>query len=144
MSEIEVRWVQAPELSEVWGQVQPFIAAALEYAGGRQTEKTIADALLKRTMQLWTVSDNGTVLSAFVSHLINYPTGLRACNVVVLGGVAYKKWLDQARIVIREWAKSEGCHKIEMTGRPGWEKILKDWNKLTVMLEEDLYKGEEL
>lgn len=144
-SEVVVSGVQVGEFPFVWEKVSPLLEEALKYSGGRFSVKTVRDLLINGSMQLW-VATNGddTVYFAAITQLITWPTGLYVCDIFLLGGVEHKKWLGPLEDFIAAWAKAQGCHSMQLVGRPGWEKALKNWGKCSVMLDRDLYqdKGE--
>lgn len=95
-------------------QARPFIEAALEYAGGTHNFDDVVAGLVSGEMQLW-----ATDTAAVVTEIQTYPR-LKVCHFFLAGG-------DMARLahfqrVIAEWAKSQGCARITLAGRRGWER----------------------
>lgn len=135
MTDFDVRMVHPYDLPEIWPQVRQHIANAAEYSNGRITEKSVLDQVLKNIMQLWVIMEDNKIVISFVTQVIVYNTGVKNCDIYALGGKNCKKYLNQFTEVISEWAKNIGCSSLEFVGRPGWEKILKNWVKLSVMLE---------
>lgn len=143
MGDYRLEGIPVTGLSQVWGEVQPLIAKVIPYTGGRQNEKTLADALLNRDMQLWVIRNGEGIKTAFVTQIVNFPTGLKVAEYIVLGGEDADAWLA-LQAEVEEWARAQGCYVMQVVGRPGWEKMLKKngFKKLTVMLDKDLYEGE--
>lgn len=130
------------ELSEVWPFIEGYIAETVEYSAGRYSVKTIADAILNGFMQLWIVSDESSnVLLAMATQIMNYPTSLKVCDIILLGGKEIEKWLDFTEENISNWASNEmNCNSIQLIGRPAWGKLLKKkgWGTQFVMVEKSL------
>ncbi len=130
--------VGTDKLSEFWPEVRGLLHSALEYSGGRFSEKSILDCILTGEMQLWVVMDGIDIISVFVTNIMNYRTGLRVCDIILLSGNNMVKWLPDCTDRISEWASQIGCTKIQMMGRPGWEKALKNWGKISVAMERSV------
>ena len=100
-------------------KARPFIEAALEYSGGTHTFGDVVGALVSGEMQLW-----ATDTAAVVTELQMFPQ-YRACNFFLAGGDMNQ--LAHFQRVIGEWAKAQGCQRLTITGRRGWERtFLKD------------------
>jgi hypothetical protein len=100
-------------------KARPFIEAALEYSGGTHTFGDVVGALVSGEMQLW-----ATDSAAVVTELQMFPQ-YRACNFFLAGGDMNQ--LAHFQRVIGEWAKAQGCQRLTITGRRGWERtFLKD------------------
>jgi N-acyl-L-homoserine lactone synthetase len=61
------------------------------------------------------------------------------CDLRITTGEQFERWfnyMDQ----ICEWARKEGCKKMEIFARPGWERILKHkgFRKTHVQIEREL------
>ncbi len=135
MSDIDVRMVHPYDLPEIWPVVRDRIADAAEYSNGRFTDKTVADRILQNLMQLWVIIENGEIITSFVTQVNTYPTGIKSCDIYAIGGHDTKKCVDAFTAAVSEWAESVGCSSLEFIGRPGWQKILKNWTRLSVMME---------
>lgn len=100
-------------------KARAFIEAALEYSGGTHTFGDVVGALVSGEMQLW-----ATDTTAVVTELQMFPQ-YRACNFFLAGGDMNQ--LAHFQRVIGEWAKAQGCQRLTITGRRGWERtFLKD------------------
>lgn len=105
-------------------KARPFIEAALEYCGGTHTFGDVVNALVNGDMQLW-----ATDKAAVVTELQVFPQFM-ACNFFLAGGDMNE--LAHFQRVIGEWAKSQGCERLTITGRRGWERtFLKDEGYVT-------------
>jgi hypothetical protein len=103
-----------------------------EASNGRQSLQTIADALADGRNQLWHSE------GAFALTSINdWPTGISTFEFIGLVGEDRKKWLGVLDDML-DWARGEGCSMVETTARPGWRRVLKDWDCTHVFLEKKI------
>lgn len=135
---MELLFVDQAALSDVWPIARDNINKALEYSSGRYNEKTVVDGLVSGAMQLWIAVEDGNIHMSLITQIMTYPTGLKVCEIFVLGGLDRNKWLEPGTKVITKYAKELGCSRLQMIGRKGWERVLKDWKSVTIMLEQSL------
>jgi len=82
--------------------------------------------------QRWQASDGSTI----VSQLRSEP-----------GGDVLDLWLAEGRLEpllelhleVQAWARDQGCRKMRIIGRPGWERVLTGYVKTGVVLECELW-----
>lgn len=132
---VDVRLVHQHDLPEIWPLVRQNVIDAAVFSNGRYTDKTAADEVLAGSMQLWVIIEDEEIITSFITQVMRYPTGIKCCDIYALGGNSIKKWLKPAIDAVSEWAEAAGCSSIEFVGRPGWEKMLKNWGKLSIMME---------
>ena len=89
---------------------------ALEYSGGTHNLEDVAMALHKDYMQLWPTNE-----SVLVTEVVQYP---RAKHLHVFLGAGNIDELQEVMPFVIKRAKEEGCSKVTLTGRRGWEKVL--------------------
>ena len=90
-------------------------------------------------MQLW-ISWNGktnVVESAIVTEIVDYPR-LRSCRYFLAGGTNMKVWFNPMKEQIEQWALINNCQRIELVGRKGWVKWLKDYKQKHIILMKEL------
>lgn len=128
-------WVPRKRVEQAWPLVEKFVEDAVRHAGGRFTAEDIRKFCLNGQMQLWLVLDDGQATAVVLTEIVNYPQK-KSCRIVGLAGHNMHKWLN-LRIHIDEWAKRNGCQKMEIIGREGWARLFPDWSRKT-FLEKDL------
>jgi hypothetical protein len=89
---------------------------ALEYSGGTHNLEDVAMALHKDYMHLWPTNE-----SVLVTEVLQYP---RAKHMHVFLGAGNMDGLIYTMPYVIEQAKKDGCSKVTVTGRRGWEKVL--------------------
>lgn len=92
------------------------ILQGLEYSGGTHNLEDVAMALHKDQMQLWPGLE-----SVLLTELVQYPR-MKVFHVFL--GAGKMTELIQMIPYVVEQAKLEGCRKVTVTGRRGWERVL--------------------
>jgi len=127
------------EVHKVWPLAEKLVQKACETNGGFDA-KHILEYLKEGTMQLWMAIDKDTnaVLCVCVTEIRQYPN-FKVCDLRITTGNDYERWYDYMDSICK-WAKSNGCKKMEVFARPGWERILKSkgFVKTHVQIEREL------
>jgi hypothetical protein len=113
-----------------WERVKGYLQPALDRGGNTHTTDDIRAGVISGLYQLW-VGDK----SAAVTEVISYPKS-KGCRIFLAGGDMNE--LLEMQPDLDRWAKSIGCRFIEIAGRPGWERIHKDFKKHSVTLRKAL------
>ena len=65
------------------------------------------------------------VKGAFITKIAKYPQKNLLC-VILLGGDEFQEWRDEADALLNAFGKEHNCEYIELFGRKGWGRALKD------------------
>lgn len=128
----------APEtIPDVWDRVRPLIDKGYEPGD----DKMPADMLQRLTtgaVQLWLAMEdsNGVILGALTTELVPMRSGL-VCWLCQCGGERLHDWAHFIAMV-EDYARIEGCVKVAMRGRKGWQRVLPGYSVRTVQLEKVL------
>lgn len=126
-------------LMQYVGQVLPHIESALAQ-GSDLTARDIFAQLAQGNWQLWAMERDGRVIGAVVTHLAVRP--LRTVlQLLYVGGNNMDSWLSHLG-VIEAWGKAEGAARVEVVGRKGWRRVLRDYRMTQVVLVKDLTNAE--
>jgi len=112
----------------------------LEIDGYAYTAQDVLNSLINGKMQLWISwsRKKKKVEAAIVTEIVDYPQK-RACRYFLAGGDNMKSWFKKMKNEIEQWAKLNKCHRIELVGRKGWSRWLKDYTpKHIVLVKENL------
>ena len=101
-------WVKEFKRCEKW------LEDALDYAHGTFDINDVFNDVVNGTAQFWPGKN-----SAVVTQIVPYPRK-KVLHFFLAGGDI--KELEEMEPGIIEWAKSQGCEAITLTGRPGWTK----------------------
>jgi hypothetical protein len=126
--------VPADKLNAVWPALSKWVDRARSEAHMPVDLDAIKAKLDARDMQLWGVRIDGRTVGAVVSEV--YGT---TCALPYVAGEHIREWLHLLS-VIEEWARQNGCTRIEGNGRAGWERLLKrqGWRAVQVTVVKEL------
>jgi hypothetical protein len=116
-------------MEEHWQRCRRYIEDALEYAGGSHTIDDVWDAVCEGKAQFFPLDK-----SAIVTEVVDYPQKAM-CRIWLAGGDLDE--LMEAEAAIAAWAKTLGCSGMEIIGRRGWSRQLKDYRQTAVVLMKD-------
>ena len=106
------------------------IEAALAYSGDTHSLIHVVDAIKDGSAQFFPLEN-----SVIVTEVVDYPKKA-VCRIWLAGGEMNE--LIEAEKSIVEWAKSHGCSGMEIIGRKGWERQLKDYNAASTVLIKEI------
>ena len=107
-----------------WPLVEEYLNTALEYSLGEYGIDDIKNACISKNMQLW-VKIGKQAKGAFVTKIAKYPQK-NLLIVILLGGDEFQEWRDAADALLNAFGKQNNCEYVELFGRKGWGKMLKD------------------
>jgi len=112
-----------------WARCSKYIEDALEYAGGSHTIQDVMLAVSEGKAQFFPLER-----SAIVTEVVDYPQKAM-CRIWLAGGDLDE--LMEAEVALCAWAKAQGCDGMEIIGRRGWSRQLKDYRQSAVVLMKD-------
>ena len=121
----------------IWSRVKDMIDTG--YAVG---DDFMPEDILERVrygkVLLWVAIDqeDGEIVAAMTTELVPMRSGL-VCWMCQCGGKRLGEWW-QFHKKIEQYAKAEGCVKVVLRGRPGWERVLDGFKRTSVTLEKML------
>jgi hypothetical protein len=121
----------------IWDRVRDMID--IGYAVGDDKMPTdILEQIRYGKVLLWNAIDdeNGNIVAAMTTELVPMRSGL-VCWMCQCGGDRMQDW-KHFHVKIEEYAKAEGCVKVILKGRRGWERVLEGYRVRTVTLEKIL------
>ena len=121
-----IEGIKGESVEAWWPLVEEYLNAALKHGLGEYSITDIKSACISKNMQLWVKIDK-EVQGAFVTKISKYPQKNILC-VLLLGGKEFIKWRDEADALLNAFGKENNCEYVELFGRKGWGKMLKDIN----------------
>lgn len=115
---------------ETWALAAPLIERALRYQDSHTLEDVL-QAIKEDRAQLWCGER-----SAIVTEILKAPHK-RYCRVWLAGG-------DMDELVnvmlpdVEAWAVKRRCQAVQVCGRHGWARVLKDYAQPRVVLEKEI------
>jgi hypothetical protein len=133
---VKIFCIPRQDIGDFWQRAYPWIDSA--YAKQDiPVPVALFEDLKVGNKQLWVAwGDEAKLLCAVLTRLAKMRSGLH-CEVVAAGGAQVRRWIH-GLATIEEWAKSEGCSKVTIQGRPGWAKLLPEYQRSQVILERRL------
>lgn len=116
--------IPAERVPFLWDSVCPYVQVALDRTEGEIGLSDIHKMILDREMQLWITVEDKRITGALVTQIIEYPQ-TKACRYVTLGGDLHGDF-SKIDAVITEWATYNGCDRLELVGRRGWVRAMRD------------------
>ena len=127
------------EIDKVWPLAKELVHKACVRAGSFVNEEHIKKYCKEGTMQLWlVVTESNDVLCVCVTEIRKYPN-YSICDTRIVTGKRYKDWFHYVDR-IADWAKGQGCKKMEIFARPGYVPLFKQRGYLAthIQVEKEL------
>jgi len=141
--------IPSSNLDDVWSLVKKDISEALSYSGNHTDAQFVYDCIKEKKMQIWVVWDKdkpttlekyyGVVVTEVVQRKLK-----RSCQIFIMTGKHRQKW-QHLISVLEDFAEEQECQQMELFARPGWQKILQNYNykRTHVVLEKPIIKKEK-
>ena len=141
--------IPSSNLDDVWSLVKKDISEALSYSGNHTDAQFVYDCVKENKMQLWVIWDKdkpttlekyyGVVVTEIVQRKLK-----RSCQIFIMTGKHRQKW-QHLISVLEDFAEEQECQQMELFARPGWQKILQNYNykRTHVVLEKPIIKKEK-
>lgn len=85
---------------------------------------------------LWVATDVNAILAAAVTK-VTQEDDARLCTIVACGGRDMERWGSLIE-GIEKYARAEGCGAIEICGRPGWARRLREYRMRKIVIRKEL------
>ncbi len=122
------------DVPSVWELGKDYIEEGCQF--GEVPPSLIYEKTQTGEMQLWFAwSDRCEGVG--VTQLINCPEGL-VCLLVCMSCTDFLRCRTELAPQWEAWAKSMGCIAIRLWGRPGWERVMRDYVKRWVAMDKRL------
>jgi hypothetical protein len=133
-----VSYIPKEVFSVVARDVERFLAPAIELTHGRDDMTSIWRSLMLQQAQLWMAFDDETdkPKGALVTRVEMYPLK-KMMNYLYIGGNDLKEWHKDMLAAVEKFARAEGCRGMELVGRRGWDRFLKEsgWEAKHIICE---------
>jgi hypothetical protein len=111
---------------DIWPEVAEMLDKAARTTDGRFDKLSILDELIDNTIELWVVFDGKVPVAALTTRVSPY-VKYKALSIDWVGGSRMRDWLDNAMDTLKQYAKDQGCRKLEGRGRSGWIRTLRKY-----------------
>lgn len=136
---VVIEAVPADRVTLYWPHVESHIASAIADYGHSWSIKDVFDDLMSSQMQLWVVWSGKLINGVICTHIYESGRG-KTCAMPVVASSRMADVFGEALRVIEEFAKANGCKRLQGAGRKGWERALKPlgWTAITTQVEKVL------
>lgn len=127
---LDISYIPTENVPAVLPQMRKYLEMAAQRTGGRATVADLVDMVLSGNQQLWVVYDVDTkdIYGMLTSEVRKYPQfrmlSIQDCAIEP----HYMQFVaDRMQECAKAFAQANGCVGIELMGRPGWGKMLKQY-----------------
>ena len=137
-----------PDLVEpAWPLVKPHLMRVIHMTAGRYTIHDVLEKLLSGQHQLWVAVDddkNGEIVGVITTSFLQYPSR-RMLSYDLCAGTDLPLWYEEMHALVERYAKDHGCDGLEIVGRRGWGRTLKDygWQEESFVFRLDFLDADE-
>ncbi len=132
----QLQQIPARVVGEVVPLVLPLLEAIVARSDGRYSVPGMLEQFARENWQLWIVWD-GSVRAIVATELYFDVSKMKCCTIRFATGRGAAGWSPLIS-QIEDWARDEGCVKIDMTARKGWARHLPAYKLSHVFLEKGL------
>ena len=133
-----VSFIPREVLSVVARDVERFLEPAISLSGGRDNMSSIWKSLLADQSQLWMAfeDEDNKPKGALVTRIEQYPLK-KMINYLYIGGDDLKEWHHDMLAIVEKFAREKDCQGMELVGRKGWDRFLKEcgWEAKHIICE---------
>jgi len=122
-----------------WPHVERLISGACDRSNGRFRPQDILNGLLERDYQLWVAfsESENSIKAVGVTEVVCYRSGLKLLVILMLTGQDREQWTGHMP-AIQQWGREQGCTRMLVWARPGWEREMTDFKRTHIVLEAAL------
>ena len=126
--------VDPERVREVWSHVAPLLESAVSRTDLGRFDEIEHDVLSGRSL-LW-LAWSGQIEAVATTILAETDTA-KVCVLTACGGKDMRRWLALL-MTIESYARAEGCSRMRIFGRKGWQRMLPDYRTTNIVLERKL------
>lgn len=117
-------------IQDAWLHAMPWVEKAIGEVNHMHAELAhIQKGLYEGFLQLWSIQDkrkDNQPVFFLITELHTTEAGFKTLILRWAAGTDMADWIDEINL-LESICEKEGYHKIEVWGRPGWEKVLKNY-----------------
>jgi len=134
------------DLPIILPHVEQLLRDAVKTMNGRQSYEDLVHQLFQGQNQLWIAGVPGKVFACAVTEIVLY-SQVKACYIRIVTSdttaAPNRKHWQHFMSILEDWAKAQGCSKMEANARKGWSRIMENegWETTHYFIEKDLTNG---
>lgn len=119
----ELNAIQADRVHECWRFIEPMIGKSCDRSRGQVTLDKVYSDLLTGDAVLWIAHRDSQPVAAGITAIEERSDG-KCCCIRHMGGGDMQSWIGHIE-TIKEFARFNGCNRVEFEGRHGWKRVVK-------------------
>jgi hypothetical protein len=127
------------DIGIVWDHIEPYFEKLAVKSDSIDGAYEIMQKVESGALSLWVIHAPGKILGFYTLGIFE-GRGARTCSVVHCAGEAMPGWIVLMMDSVKEYALSQGCSDVEVSGRPGWSKFYKKHENLRGHKVSEVYK----
>ena len=131
-----VHILRPEEVDLFWNHVEPLLKKVVPHSEGELEPEDFLPLLKTGEMDLWIVIMDKRVIAAMITQVIPYPRK-NVCRILAIAGEGLHIWMKHFPM-LEEWARQRDCKHIELWGRKGWLRVLKNWKNSYHILTKEI------
>jgi hypothetical protein len=135
MMQANVVCIDPTRIHEVWPHVRPLLESAGRRTGLNAFADFEADIFAGRSL-VWLAWNGHAIEAAAATALIHSDFG-KVCVITLCAGRGMHRWLKLIE-QIEIYARDEGCARVRIFGRKGWQRVLEGFETKHVVMEKRL------
>ena len=113
----------------MWESFKPYLARAVQdYPFDPVTDAELQREVRSGKLLLLQIADGQGTRAICGLRFVRDREGAKVLHVAYLSGDSHEMWVDELHQYIWDLARAEHCRWIDLTGRPGWRKVLRRFN----------------
>jgi hypothetical protein len=133
---VRIHLARPDEAVQLWPQVEKALSGTLALVKDTHLPTDVLAAILTGGMQLFVALDGLTVKGACVGHFMQYPR-IKAYVTFLVGGEEMRSWINDMAAATEQFARSQGCTRMDAGGRKGWVRAA-GYEEVGTMLRKGL------
>lgn len=130
--------IQSSEIDDNWDIIKKHIKILLKKFDIGYNLVDIYEKLKNKELQVWiSVDKKQDVQMVCLTNILIYPL-FKTCEIFMVSGTKYKDWVSDILKHIENWAKENDCKYVELRGRLGWTRVLKDYYEPWAFLRKEI------
>lgn len=124
---MEIKQIDRDCVDVFWDKVKNWIQKVVVQSHGRHTLDSTYKLLKQGAMTMFLILENKKICAAYVVQKVFYPAKT-VLGILFCGGSKVIKYVRDIEIFFIEYAKKLKCDDLEIIGRKGWDKVIKNNN----------------
>ena len=125
-------------MGAIWPHIEDQFVAVVKGTNGDVSFDVLFQKITHGELQLWAITNESRIYGFALTELMINPGGVKQMAVHACTGTERVVWQDVMVETLEKFARSEGCKRIVVWARKGWQRILKDYKFTHVKLEKEL------